>query len=122
MCKKCGRKFNVKLTWQNHQKKTHVKDHPKAYKCQRCDYSTDILKYFKLHQGSHERQDKKYALYKKPIKCGKCSKLFKNKKSLYSHVKTVHPLVLYQCDLCAKYFKEKNKIAKHLNLKVCQKN
>ena len=39
-----------------HQK-THDKNHPKPFKCQRCDFATDDNRSYKAHQKVHENKD-----------------------------------------------------------------
>jgi hypothetical protein len=114
-CETCSKKFNKKGNLQIHQK-IHDKNRSKPFKCQRCDYTTDVRISFKLHQNSHEYQDKKFAAIKDPIKCERCLKFYKNKHALKKHMHVVHPEVPYQCDLCGMYVKAKNSLKYHLLL------
>ena len=120
-CDICGKKFYLKSTLYRN-KKIHDKNRLKPYKCQRCGYSTDSKRNFKLHKKGHEKRDKKFAAMKNPLKCGKCSTLCRNKYALKSHVKDVHPEVPFQCDLCGKYFNTKHNLAMHIKNRICNKS
>jgi len=116
-CEICGKKFNLKVHLKNHQK-THSKSRPKPFKCQRCDFATDDQHYLKYHQTSHERQDKKYAGMKNPLKCEECPTFHRSKCLLKQHMKVVHPKVLFQCDLCAKFIKIRSSLISHMKVHI----
>jgi len=112
-CQICGKKFNRIYILKSHQK-LHDRNRPKPLKCQRCDFATDAQRNFNIHKKSHERQDKKFAEMKNPIKCEKCPTFCKDKIALCDHMRKVHPTKLFQCDLCAKFFKIKRDFVKHM--------
>ncbi|XP_070497891.1 oocyte zinc finger protein XlCOF26-like [Chironomus tepperi] len=141
-CKICNRRFFKKQSLEVHMKKkhpdgqiekfecdfdgkifktkslyNHQKSHNrlKSFQCQRCDYATNIKYNFKKHQNVHERQDKKFAAMKNPLKCEKCPSFYKNEMALSMHMRNVHPKELLQCDLCAKFIKNKNGLIIHMN-------
>jgi KRAB domain-containing zinc finger protein len=117
-CETCGKKFNLKENLKNHQL-THKKDRLKSLKCPRCDYQTDMKYRINRHQNFHERQDRKFALMKNPIKCEKCPYYYcKNQTALKIHMRRVHSKKLFQCDLCAKFFKRKEHLTTHIKLHI----
>ncbi|XP_070497893.1 zinc finger protein 60-like [Chironomus tepperi] len=113
-CEICGKKFCQKSNLKSHQK-NHTKNRLKSLKCQRCDYATDDKRSFKFHLQFHEKQDKKFAAMKNPLKCEKCPTFCKNKMALYDHMRAVHPKESFQCDLCAKFIKVKSSLRIHIN-------
>ncbi|XP_070497895.1 zinc finger protein 260-like [Chironomus tepperi] len=113
-CEICGKKFNRAYCLKSHQK-THNKNRPKSLQCQRCDHATDNKNSFKKHQKFHENQDIKFASMKNPLKCEKCPTFCKDKKTLYMHMRQVHPKESFQCDLCAKFIKKKESLVIHVN-------
>jgi len=119
VCETCDKKFNRKQTLQRHQK-THDKNRPKPFKCQRCSYACDTTGNYRQHQRFHETQDKKLSAMKNPIKCQKCSTLCRNKIALNAHMRGVHKEVQYQYDLCGKYIKFKSSMTYHIRTKTCQ--
>ena len=116
-CGICGTKFSQKNILTFHQK-THDKNRQKAFRCHRCDYATDNTSHFKNHQNFHDRQDKKYAAMKNPLKCQKCPTFHRNVKMLKQHLNQVHPKNLFQCDLCAKFFKIRNHLLGHVKIHI----
>ena len=97
---------------KNHRK-THEKNRPKPFKCQRCGFATDNTGHFKKHQKFHDRQDKKFAAMKNPVQCEDCQTFYKDVKALKNHINHVHPKYVYQCDLCAKVIKMKHNLVRH---------
>jgi len=116
-CDKCDKKYNQNKSLISHQK-THDKKHQKQFKCHRCGLTTNNKNTFKIHQQSHDRKDKKIAAMKNPLKCEKCPAFCKNMQSLLSHMRVVHPKVLFQCDLCAKFIKQKYSLISHLKFHI----
>ncbi|XP_070497896.1 zinc finger protein 43-like [Chironomus tepperi] len=116
-CEICGKKFCQKSNLKSHQK-THNKNRQKPLQCQRCDYATDDKRSFKFHLKFHEKQDKKFASMKNPLKCGQCPKFYKNKIALHEHMRIVHPKELFQCDLCAKFIKRKAYLISHIDYHI----
>jgi KRAB domain-containing zinc finger protein len=117
-CAVCDRKFN-KIESMNSHKKTHMKNCPKLFKCQRCDFDTNYKANIENHQNFHRNQDKKFAAMKNPQKCQKCPTYCKDKYALSTHMKNVHSEVRFQCDLCGKYFKRKYNTRIHIE--ICHK-
>jgi len=113
-CEICNKKFNQKKHLKAHQK-THDKNRLRQFKCHRCKYASDKQTHYKDHQKFHDRQDEKFAAMKNPLKCNECSTFHRNKSFLKSHMKTVHPKVIFQCDLCARFIKIKSYLVKHLS-------
>jgi len=116
-CQTCEKTFGYKSNLKSHQK-LHDKNYVKRFKCQRCGLSTEYQKDLIMHQKSHERLDKKYAAIKNPLKCEKCPTFHRNKYFLTSHMKHVHPEILFQCDLCAKFLKIKSNLIRHLKTHI----
>jgi KRAB domain-containing zinc finger protein len=54
-CEICSRNFNNKGNLLKH-KRIHDKNRPKPFKCHQCDYATDKIYGYKIHQKYHETQ------------------------------------------------------------------
>ena len=76
-CEICDRNFNMKFFQE--LMPPPPPSQKMSFKCQRCDYATDIKAYLKIHQKFHENQDKKFAAMKNPLKCQECQTFHQNK-------------------------------------------
>ncbi|KAL7012618.1 hypothetical protein ACKWTF_014960 [Chironomus riparius] len=112
-CEICEKGFFDKGNLKKHLK-THDKNRDKAYKCDRCSYSSDNKAHYKLHQDYHARWDAKISKAPNPVKCKICFLMLRNKTNLKNHMKSVHPKDLFQCDLCAMFSKTRHNLAKHM--------
>ena len=98
--------------------KFHDKNHPKPFKCQRCDFATHVKANYNYHLKSHENKDKMIATMKNPVKCKKCPAVLRNKYALHNHMKAVHIQALYQCDLCGETVKLKSNVLHHMQVHI----
>lgn len=88
VCDVCGKAF-PKGSYMETHRRAH-KEKVRNFKCDRCPWAFYISSELKKHQKIHEKTDAKVALMADAVKCEKCSKYLKNKKSLTSHMKRVH--------------------------------
>ena len=75
----CGKKFDSKISLESHQK-THDKNRPKPFTCQRCGHATDNKLNFERHSNVHQKEGQKFAGIENPENCQICLKLCRNKK------------------------------------------
>jgi KRAB domain-containing zinc finger protein len=115
-CKICLRSFTTKNSLRYHLT-THDKNRVKEFRCEKCNYSTDLRNHLKTHQKYHERQDRKLKWNPKAVKCPQCP-LVMYKKSLKYHIQTMHEKKFQvACDLCGKLFSTKYSLSVHLKSK-----
>lgn len=136
-CETCGKKFSRKDAVVNHQMHQRHGDYSKApenkFECEKCDYSSPFLRYLNNHQKFVHSD------IKAQVQCKICSKMFKNKSYLGTHM-TTHLEVSckicgkktnkrylsrhikeehyesteYNCDLCGRQFCKRNNIKSHM--------
>ena len=136
-CYFCGANIIGKAAYREHMKM--YKDGPKNYKCpeEGCDsrfrVKISLLSHLRKHRGVFEysceicgkifatKYDKKFHMKNHEslnLVCHICSKTFKNKQQLYSHIKRTHAdskdKVKYRCDKCEKGYPSMDKLKNHI--------
>jgi KRAB domain-containing zinc finger protein len=112
-CQICKIKLSCKFALERHLR-THDKNREKRFKCDRCNFSSDLFNNLKRHKKFHERQDRKLNWNPKAVKCPQCpSVVFK--KALKKHIQTLHQKKFQViCDFCGKLFANKYNLSVHL--------
>ena len=81
-CEVCGADFKRKYHLQVHNKNVHS-DATKSFKCDKCDYASNELRWLKNHINAVH-------LGLRPFKCETCGSTFTQKPHLITHMKNVH--------------------------------
>ncbi|XP_071449491.1 uncharacterized protein [Hetaerina americana] len=80
-----------------------------VHKCQICNMVFEELNLLEAHKMCKQLKEEKQ------LKCDVCSKTFKYKKALNTHVKSVHSMKKeHQCQECLRYFKNQSELRIHI--------
>ncbi|XP_058456079.1 zinc finger protein Xfin-like [Malaya genurostris] len=106
-CTKCDKKLETKDLLGKHM----IKAHPAFMLLYKCPLCVKPIRYRKQHMRVHHdvEYEPKEHHYQTRYKCHCCSKLFKQKRNLTSHL-MAHP---FHCDNCMMRFKTKKQLSAH---------
>lgn len=84
----------------------------KKYVCKECQYNTDSLPTFKIHQRSHKKE--------KPYSCDICQKAFSIKSHVQRHKRSIHLDVSkkYKCPSCNYETHQSCNLTRHIKTHV----
>lgn len=112
-CVPCGKSFKHSDSLNRHRKEVHEK-RDKNYKCSRCNYDTNDKRNLTKHERKHDRDEEKLSSDVNWLSCKTCSALLKNNRSLWHHMKQVHPEAYEVCTLCGGSYKTKQHLRRHV--------
>ena len=113
-CDICDNSFRRKKNLEAHVRAIHIIGKEKGtkegkIKCEFCD--TVLSRKYTLH----EHVKNCHGWPKSKMECNTCAKEFDiNEQSLKRHVKRMHSNITYECDHCTKVFKVKSVLASHI--------
>ena len=84
-----------------------------GFSCKGCKFSSALELRAKTHAMTCGRKFKKVASHKKSS-CPECESVFSNKKDLFKHYKTEHPISKYKCSKCLKAYRQRKTYLAHL--------
>ena len=133
-CEACGAKFTTKESLQHHRRERHTGERP--FKCEHCDRSFSHNNYLKLHRKHHtgerftcevcgasflQRQTLTVHVRihtgENPFSCEECSRKFRRKDSLKSHVIRHHRSERpFNCKVCTRGFVKACKLKEHMRI------
>jgi KRAB domain-containing zinc finger protein len=113
-CAVCGHQAKDKSSLMLHLR-IHDKNRDKKYKCDQCDFKTDINVNFGKHSKSHEKREAKLKNVPTAIKCKKCPSVLINKNSYNDHLRKVHTKhnKNSECDICGVKLIYKHSVKRH---------
>lgn len=104
-CQICDKYFKEHEYFKKHLRINKCKGREELL-CKTCNQQFDSYTLYKTHLATHEP---------KKNQCEICSEVFKFKKQLQDHYKTVHNNPKpYKCDLCQKSFAKRTQLSGHL--------
>lgn len=136
-CCLCNKQFISKNQLEFHMKKLHTKLFAKKVKCKIClmlfETEKAMLKHKVIHKKLVSDEEKDQKSEPSLHKCNHCSKAFKWKRNLVSHVETYHKDSDPQtCGLCNKVFPDMASVKAHMTehqtppmsytCKICEKS
>nr|XP_008104020.1 PREDICTED: zinc finger protein with KRAB and SCAN domains 7 [Anolis carolinensis] len=101
-CSQCGKSFNKKDRWKNHQQ-LHTGE--KHYPCLECEKRFTSKEVLTRHQRVHTGE--------KPHTCAQCGKCFSQRGDLKRHQRIHTAEKPFQCAQCGKCFSRKEPLQKH---------
>jgi len=112
-CSKCEKIFIHRALLAQHMVYSHVD--VDRFKCDLCDYKTNIKSILKRHQNVHSDV--------RDVQCDLCESKFKSKQILKSHIDYVHNKIRdHKCDICEKAFQSKWKLDDHVKTHTGQRD
>jgi Zinc finger, C2H2 type len=111
-CEPCEKSFKSRDSLLRHRKEIH-ENWIKRHKCTRCDYETNDKRNITRHESKHTREDEKLSSDVQWVKCKKCPTMLKSEKSLWHHLRQVHPKSNFICHLCSAVYKTNQHLKKH---------
>ncbi|KAL4222037.1 hypothetical protein ACF0H5_018080 [Mactra antiquata] len=97
---------------QGHRKVGDKKENNCLYPCSVCGkYMT--WKALKKHRFAHIKE--------KSVKCTICNKMYKSKRHLGDHIRSVHTTLKYRCGYCGDILKGKQGFEKHVSMHIIKK-
>jgi KRAB domain-containing zinc finger protein len=104
--------------------KIHQTTHTKTFSCETCDKNVTSKFQLESHQKFHRHGPFK-EIPDDRFDCEKCDKSFKLLSGLKNHTKHVHDVAEIKCNICSKVFKNKHYLLTHVSIhnklpcKVC---
>ena len=105
-CDFCPRVFEINLARHAHQRTIHKNNRIDPFKCKDCGLSFIMREELRIHAFAH------YSGKIHTCTEENCSKIFKTRKQLGSHVK-IHSAPRYQCNVCFQTFVQCSGLNKH---------
>ena len=120
-CLICRDKFSSKVKYNDHVKKTHEPKQTPKYLCSKCGKSFVRCDKYKQHDkccGIPPQKNRTMKLHTM-FKCTKCAKIYRHKRSLDTHTKFHHHIVL---SLGSSFFKKISTKTKLIKMSSAQSN
>ena len=109
-CTVCDRSFKGKHCLDHHRVRVHGEGLGKSYKCQECDYRSNLQSYLKNHVRTQHEE-------KRTLKCSICEIDLPTKHRFNNHMRFRHDHVgkkdSYKCQQCTFESLDRHKLTRH---------